>query len=216
MADNSLFRRRQAARGRPLGDYQDPLYYRAIKTTGGAEGPLSYPAVPGDVIGNTVEDKLDELIRLLTDLPQRLSLEARTRFSIEPREITPFIATNNVVALPANGSVAVATFVLGERYTGFLTAVGTTVLPPGAAGNVGWDVRISGFIHPNYDKLIFTQNTLSTPIPFEVELTQSTTVSLVANELAGVATSVGGILVGWTEFMSTYKPYGAESASGLG
>ena len=201
---------------RNLGDYQDPLYYRAFKTTGGAEGPLSYPVIPGDIVGNTVEDKLDELIRLLSDLPQRQSLEMRTRFSMEPREITPFIATNNIVALPAGGTVAVATFALNERFTGFLTHVGTAVVPAGAAGNVGWDVRISGFVHPNFDKLIFTQNTLATPIPFEFEVTQSTIISLVANELAGVPTNVGGILVGWTEFMSLYKPYGAESASGLG
>jgi len=222
MSDNSLVRRqlqnRRPQHPQSMGDYMDPLNYQTFRTHGGEPpGPLAYPTKPGDIVGEGVEAKLDELIRLLRSLPRSLSLEFRTKFPIQPRESVPFLATQAYVAVPAGATRTVASFALPERYAGFLTHVGTRVVPAGSSADIAWDVLIvRDKVHINYDKLVFEQDTLDTPLPFLFELTQSSTVNLQCTNNGLVPVDVGGLLQGWTEFLHSYKPYGAESASGIG
>jgi hypothetical protein len=200
-----------------MGDVLDPALYQHIKTQGAA-GPLAYPSLPGKVVGDTVEDRLDRIIQLLEELPSALSLEARTKFLLSPRETTPFTATNGLLPILAGPgtALAVAAFQMTERYTGALLRVGTRVIPAGSAGNIQWSLRVSGFDHPNLTLVTLEADTLDETFPFMFELTQTSLIELIAVNTVAAPANVAGVLQGWTEFMAIFKPYGADSASGIG
>lgn len=202
-----------------LGEYFNDIYYRTYMVRGsagqgGVMGPLTSPTIQGPV----VDDQLS-LLRNIRDLllfmPNALSDEWRTRFIMQPRESISFVTGGASVAVPAGTAVAVVSELIDERFTGFLTHVGVDVISNGAFPDIIWQIRINGAIHPKFANKIFFANTLATPYPFAFELCQARTVQLVAINTSGVPVNVAGVLVGWTEFMSSFKTYGSSPQSGI-
>jgi len=226
--DNSAILRKQRLRAAAnpgqagaLGDYPAELPHRVVSTKGGAgqvggRGPVNAPIIPAPS-GETTTDLLRQIRDLLQRMPQAMSLEWRTKFIMTPREAISFIAPTafvNVLAGAAN-AVAVTTQTVQERFTGFLTHVSVATNPVGAANNVVWQLRINGAVHPEFANRVFAVNNLGTPMPFWLELTQARTVQLVAINNNAVPVTCAAVLVGWTEFMSDYKPFGAAPATGI-
>jgi len=202
-----------------LGDYPSELHHRVVGTKGGAgqqggRGPMSSPVIEGPKPEDS-NSLLKQIRDLLQRMPGALSLEARTAFSIAPREAISFISPSIFVNVGPAAAVAVATQTVQERFTGYLTAVGIGTAPVGALPNITWQIRIDGAIHPEFSNRLFAVNNLATPIPFQFELTQARTVQLVAINGGGAIVTCAGVLVGWTEYMSTYKPYGSSPATGI-
>lgn len=228
MPDNSAVLAREVlrARGRngrsaagALGEYIQDLPHRVLQTTGGAgqsggRGPMSSPVIPGPRT-DTVLSVLQDLRALLERLPETLSLEWRTKFIMTPREAISFIAPSNSVLVPAGTAVAVVSQTTQERYTGFLTHVGVGVQPVGSFSDVIWQIRVNGAVHPEFSNRVFFAPTLSTPLPFPFELTQSRTIQLVAINTSAVDLECQGLLVGWTEYMGNFKMYGASPSTGI-
>jgi hypothetical protein len=202
-----------------LGEYLSDVYYRTYMVKGsagqgGVMGPLSAPVIEGQQL----EDPTS-LLRQIRDLllysPQYLSNEWRTRFIMQPRETISFVSPSPTVSIAAGTAAAVVTETIDERFSGFLTHVGVNVVAPGSFPDITWQIRINGAIHPKFANRIFAANTVPTPLPFAFELPQSRTVQLVAiNTSAGII-AVQGILLGWTEFLSSFKMYGSSSQSGI-
>lgn len=222
--DNTRVLMREAVKatqgGSGLGDYQSELHHRVLETKGGAgqqggRGPLSYPVIPKPGDDTDLLAILREIRDLLKRMPQALSLEFRTRFIVPPRESISFIAPSPATNIGVGAAVAVVTQVIPERFTGYLTHVGVSTNPVGAAANITWQIRVNGSIHPEFSNRVFAGNNLATPIPFNMELTQARTVQLVAINTGGAILSCAGVLAGWTEFMSDYKPYGSSPATGI-
>jgi hypothetical protein len=200
-----------------LGDYITDLPYRTLQTRGVAgqtQGPLSYPVALG-VGEDSVSAYLRQIRDLLERLPEAFSLEFRTRFIMQPRESISFTAPGGPVTVPAGAAVAVVSEVIDTRFTGFLTHVGVNVVAAGGFPSITWQIRVNGLIHPKFGNRIFAQNCLVPPYPFGFELTQSRTLQLVAINTSAAPIDVAGVLVGWTEFMSAYKPYGSSPATGI-
>jgi hypothetical protein len=201
-----------------MSDYIADTPYRVLQTTGGqggrALGPLSYPIMTGPKIESDT-DILRDIRALLERMPASLQDEFRTRFIIQPRESISFNAGSGDVIVGPGLAVAVVSEVVDPRFTGFLTHVGVNVIAPGSFSSILWQIRINGAIHPKYANRVFSASTLSDPLPFAFELTQSRTVELVAVNPTGAPITVQGLLVGWTEFMSTYKSYGSSPQSGV-
>jgi len=225
--DNTNMLRRIRANGvkrqanKPLGDYIQDLPFRVMEARGGAGqegtglGPLSAPVALGPELGLSTEQLLKLLLDQLRRLPQLFSLEWRTRFPMQPRESISFLTPTVSVAVPALTAVVVVSQIIPERYSGFITNVGVNVTPPASFPNITWQVRVNGAIHPEFANRIFMANTLATPMPFLMELTQARTVELVAINTAAAAITVQGVLAGWTEFLSDFKPYGSSPAGGV-
>lgn len=204
---------------RGLGDYVADIPYRTLATRGSdgqgvIGGPLSYPTIPAP-LPTDAQSLLLQIRDLLERMPQALQLEFRTRFAIPPREAISFAVGSADVSVAAGAAVAVISEVIDERFTGFLSHVGMNVIAPGSFSSIVWQIRVNGAIHPKFANRIFSQNTLSTPYPFLFELTQSRTLQLVAINTAAIPITVQGVLLGWTEFMATYKPYGSSPQSGV-
>jgi len=202
-----------------LGDYFNDIYYRTYMVRGsagqgGVMGPLSAPVIPGQ----QPEDQISLLrnIRdLLTFMPQAMSDEWRTRFIVQPRESISFATGSASVSVPALGAVAVVSETIDERFTGFLTHVGVDVIAGGAFSDIIWQIRVNGAIHPKFANKVFFASTLATPYPFAFELCQARTLQLVAINTLAAPVQVAGVLLGWTEFMSTFKMYGSSPQSGI-
>lgn len=202
-----------------LGDYPADLPHRVLVTKGGAGqeggmGPLSYPVIEGPK-SDTDTDLLRQIRDLLYRMPQSISLEWRTKFIMVPREAISFIAPSNSVTVAAGTAVAIVTQTIQERFTGFLTHVGVGVEPPADFANITWQIRVNGAVHPEFANRIFWNSTISNPLQFNFELTQARTVQLVAINTGGADIECQGILTGWTEYMSSYKEYGASPATGI-
>jgi len=223
--DNSAVVRRLLARSRNnsglfgLGDYPADLPNRILLTKGDAEvGPISSPVVPGKDSGapEDILSILKQIRDLLSRGPEMYADEYRTRFVVQPREAISFIAPGGSTTIAAGAAVAVVSQQIDENFTGYLTGVGVNVDPPGSFPSITWQVRVNGAIHPKFSDRIFNANTLATPLPFTLELTQNRLVQLVAINGAGAPIDVSGIMVGWTEYMSAYKRYGSSPQSGIG
>lgn len=224
--DNSAVVLRQRARmnglgkfrgGLPgaLGDYPADLPNRILMTKGETQGgPLSFPAIEAP-LPDTEKSYLRQITELLERMPQALSDEFRTRFVITPREAISFIAPGGTTTIAPGAAVAIVAQLVAEQFAGFVTHVGVNVVPAGAFATVIWQIRINGAIHPLFFDRIFAATTLSTPIPFPFELTQNRTVQLVAINTGAVAVDVAGVLVGWTEYLTTGKRYGSSPSTGI-
>jgi hypothetical protein len=201
-----------------LGDYPAELPNRVLTTKGVEQlGPITAPTVapPAD---DQLLAAILEIRNLLTRMPQSLSMEARTRFVVQPRESVSFITPSDVVSVPPGAAVAVCTQQIDQMFSGFLTEVGVSAAP-GNLPLITWQIRINGAVHPkfgNNGNAIFSASTVATPLPFVFELIQNTQVSLVAINNGGAAIDVAGILIGWSEFLSTFKRYGTSPQSGIG
>jgi hypothetical protein len=216
---NDVVARRMAARGRvvgPLGDYLAPLPNQIIATRGDtAQGPLTSPTVaPASQCTDTVSC-LQQILAMLQRMPVAFSQEFRTRFIIQPRESVAFVVPGETTSVSAGAAQAIASFKMNENFTGFLTAIGVNVTPISSIANVAWQLRVNGNVHPNFNNQIFAASTLATPLPFAFELIQNRTVQLVAINKSGGPLDISGVLVGWTEFMASYKSYGGSPQSGI-
>ncbi|NDQ57334.1 MAG: hypothetical protein GZ088_09715 [Acidipila sp.] len=215
--DNSavLARARARAGVRPLGDYPADLPNRVMITQDLSDkGPVTSPTVQAPL--PTDDNSFLRQIRdLLSRMPTALSDEFRTRFIIQPRETWSFIAPGGPVSVGVGAAVAVVDQKIGENFAGFLTAVGVQA-SAAALANIMWQIRINGSIHPLFSNRVFNASNLATPIPFAMELTQSSRVQLVALNGGGAPVDVSGVLVGWTELLQSYKRYGSTPQSGIG
>lgn len=211
-------RERNHRRTGPLGEYVQDLPYRVFQPQGsvGAEmGPLTAPAVLGPESGLTELDYLQMILDEIRRMPENMSYEWRRVFPMQPRESISFVVSSTSVNVPAGTAVAVATQLIPERYTGFLTRVGVNVTPGASFPNIIWQVRINGTVHPEFANRIFFANTLANPYRFLFELTQARTVQLVAINTSGAAILVQGMMEGWSEYMSDFKGYGSSPATGI-
>ena len=199
-----------------LGEYIQQLPYRTLVTKGPAqvEGPLSVPVIESPENIQGTDDFLYEILDSLRTLPQRMALELRTRFPVQPRESISFVASSGDVTVAAGTASAIVSQTVQERFGGFLTHVGVNVVP-GAFSDITWQVRVNGAVHPEFSGELFTQNNIPEPYPFLFELMQARTVELVAINSSGVDIDVQGVLLGWTEFLSSFKPYGSSPQSGV-
>lgn len=213
---------KQAGQPKGLGamdDYIDPLYWRSFDTQGdagpgGERGPVSAPIIAAPEDESEI-GLLRSIRDLLYNLPQAMSLEWRTRFIVRPRESISFLAPSPNVTIAAGAAVAVVRQTIQERFTGFLTDVGIAAFPDSALTDLTWQIRINGNIHPEFADRVFSANNLSTLHPFFFELTQARTLELVAINTGGAPIVTAGVLAGYTEYMSDYKPYGASPAAGI-
>lgn len=219
--NNDAIRKRLAARsngiGLPnaLGDYPADLPNRILFTKGYANtGPVTAPTIEGPKPEDT-NSVLREIRDLLARMPYMLSDEFRTRFIVTPREAVAFINPGGTTTVPAGTALAIVSQLIPEQYTGFLTHVGVGVVPAGAFASITWQIRVNGAIHPMFFNRIFSASSIGGPTPFPMELTQNRTVELVAINGAAVPIDVAGVLVGWTEFMSTNKRYGSSPETGI-
>lgn len=198
-----------------MGDYPAELPNRILTTKGVEQlGPITAPTVAP---ANS-DDLLQQIRDLLLRMPQSLSMEARTRFPVQPRESVSFINPSDVINVPAGTAVAICTQQIDQMFSGFLTHVGVAAAP-GNLPFITWQIRINGAVHPKFGvngNAIFSAPTLSTPLPFLFELIQNTQVSLVAINNGVGAIDVSGILLGWSEFLSTFKTFGTSPQSGIG
>lgn len=218
---NSAVLRRMAQRhrsgGRPLGgmgDYPEILPYRVMLTQAGDGKPVDGP-VSGSVTASQGGDVLSQIRDILLHLPQMMSEEWRSRFVMTPREAISFIAPGGPISVGVGAAVAVVSQQVDEMFTGFLTHVGVNVIAPAGFSSITWQIRINGAIHPKFADRIFSAPTISTPVPFTLELTQNRTLQLVAINTGAVPVDVAGILVGWTEYMATFKNYGSAPSAGI-
>lgn len=201
-----------------MGDYPADLPNRVLTTKGIEQlGPITSPTIapPAD---DQLLATIQEIRDLLTRLPQSLSMEARTRFIVQPRESVSFVQPSDVISIPAATAVAVCTVQISPMFAGFLTGVGVSAAA-GNLPNITWQIRVNGAVHPKFGtngNAIFAASNLPTPLPFALELIQNTQVSLVAINNAGAPIDVAGILVGWSEFLSTFKRYGTSPQAGIG
>ena len=219
LGNNDVARRRIIARGAvlgPLGDYIETLPNQVLSTQGakGIQGPTTSPTVEAPPATDTAS-QLQQIVALLQRLPQSLSDEFRMRFIIQPRESVAFIVPGENIAVPVTTPTIIASFQLSARFTGFLTGVGVNVHPAGEFPNIQFQLRVGNNIHPNFSNRVFAVSTLATPIPFALELIQGRTVNLVAINNGPGTVDVSGILIGWTEFMASYKRYGSAPQSGI-
>ena len=219
LGNNDVVRRRIQARGGvlgPLGDYIETLPNQVIMTTGakGVQGPTTSPTIPPTAPTDN-NSLLQQIVALLQRMPVALSDEFRTRFIVQPREAVAFAVPGENIAVPPMVPTIIASFKLADKFTGFLTHIGVNVDPSGEFPNISFQLRVNNNIHPNFSNQIFAASTLSTPIPFALELVQSRTVSLVAINSGPGTTDVSALLVGWTEFMAAYKTYGSSPQSGI-
>ena len=214
--ENQYVRRNQrpGATG-ALGDYIQELPNRTVITKGPNvfEGPLSAPVVAVENF-QTWQDWLGAILEELRRLPERMSLEWRTSFPMQPRESISFINPSLDITVAAGTAVAIVSQTIEERFTGFLTEVGVNVFG-GSFADITWQLRVDGAVHPEFADRIFNQNHVQDPLAFVFELTQARTVELVAINTSLVDIDVQGILIGWTEFMSTFKSYGSSPQSGV-
>lgn len=225
LPDNVVVARRMAARAsgksvsprvlNSLGDYPASLPNQVIVTTGLEErGPRTAPTeLPPASMDPT--QILADIRDLLGRMPAALSDEFRTRFVIQPRESVPFAVPAGPVTVAPAASVAIVQVQISERYCGYLTGVGIGGASPTLA-NVRWQIRISNAVSPKFNNIVFAVSNLATPLPFTMEITQNSLVQLVAANGNAGPVDLSGVLVGWTEFMSTNKSYGASPASGIG
>ena len=206
---------RHGAQPSVLGDYPAELGNRILVTDDGSvKGPVTSPTIPAP--GPTDAVSLLTSIRdLLQRMPAALSDEFRTRFIMEPREAVAFIAPSVNTSVAAGQALAVCSQQVAENFSGFLTHVGIFAAA-GQLPQITWQIRINGSVHPNFANRIFTASNISNPFPFALELVQKSTVQLVAINAGPGAVDVAGVMVGWTEFLSTYKRYGASPGSGIG
>jgi hypothetical protein len=200
----------------------DRLHYRTFRTQGGAGqqgplGPQAYPADPAEPYDDSLMELLWKIHDLLDNLPQRMSLEWRTKFYMEPREIVPFVASNPFTSLAVGAPpTAVVTQLVDERYSGYLSEVAVATAAPGTLSDISWQIRVNGMVHPKFSGVVFETQSLTERIPFKFELVQARTVQLVATNTGAAPVNVTGALFGWSEFLALYKPYGADPASGIG
>jgi hypothetical protein len=198
-----------------LGDYAAELPNRILVTGGNEErGPITSPTIPAPGPTDAIS-LLTDIRDLLQRLPTALSDEFRTRFIMEPRESVAFNAPGGNTSVPAGTAVAICSQQVAENFSGFLTRVGVSAAP-GQLPQITWQIRINGSVHPNFANRVFTSSNISNPFPFALELVQKSTVQLVAINVGPGAVDVAGVLIGWTEFLSTFKRYGASPGSGIG
>lgn len=225
MPDNIVVQRRIAARAsgknaprrvlNSLGDYPAALPNQVVVTQGLEEkGPLTSPTIlpPASM---DIAQILSDMRDLLTRMPAALSDEFRTRFVVQPRESVPFAVPSGPITVAPAASVAIVQVKVNERYCGYLTGIGIGGSAPTLA-NVKWQIRIGNMISPKFNNVIFAASNLATPLPFTSEVTQNSLLQLVATNGNPGAVDLSGVLVGWTEFMSTNKQYGSSPASGIG
>lgn len=210
--NNDLVRRRQASRG--IGDYVADLPYRVLMAQGAA-GPINAPVL--DPVSGEGDSTywLKKIHDLLLRLPGEMSLEWRNRFVMTPREAISFVVPSNFIDVGAGTAVALCTFTVQPRFTGFLTHVGMNVNPPGGATDIEFQIRVNDAIHPQFSAVQISASSAVTPYPFSLELTQSRTVSLVAVNTGLNPLACAGVLVGWVEYMASFKPYGSASTTGV-
>lgn len=221
--DNTELLKRQAIARRgqagPLGDYPAELPHRVLSTKGGAgqmggRGPLSSPVVEGPQV-ETELGYLSQLCDLIYRLPQAMSNEWRTKFIMPPRESISFLTSAYWVDVAAGAAVVVASQTVQQNYTGFIQYLGIGANPLGGLTNITWQIRVNGFVHPEFSNRVFAANTLGNPLMFNLEMLQSRTYDVVAINGGGALISCAGIMVGWTEQMSDYKMYGSSPATGI-
>jgi hypothetical protein len=218
LGNNIVTQRRILARGAvtgPLGDYVATLPNQVIRTKGDSQGgPVTSPTVQAPAATDTTS-QLQQIVALLQRLPVALSNEFRTRFIMPPRESVSFIVPGENIAVPKTVPTVIAAFQMNANFSGFLTHIGVNVNPVGAFSSVAFQLRVNGNIHPNFSNLIFAAPTLQTPLPFPFELIQQRTVQLEAINNSGGTLDISAVLIGWTEFMASYKPYGSAPQSGI-
>lgn len=222
--DNSLARQRQALHTRAsqrvltgmgsLGDNPQLLPNRVLATRDDQPyAAIDTPVIPGPQ-PTDLSSLLQQIRDILLHMPQMLASEFKRDFILTPRGALAFQTPGGPLTVQVNQAVAVCSVSIAESFTGFLTHVGVAVLTPGQFQNVSWQIRINGFSHPNFNNNIFAATDLSTPIPFPVELTQNMTLQLVAinngTPLLPGPIDVSGILVGWSEYMTSNLAYGSS------
>jgi hypothetical protein len=207
-----LARQQSPSRARRLGDYPEILPHRVMLTQSAEErGPVTGPTIGGE------QPDINIQIRdLLARMPKMMSDEWRSRFVMTPREAVSFAEPGGPVAVGVGLAVAVVSVTIEEMFTGFLQWVGVNVDPAGSFASITWQIRINGATHPKFDSNIYNANTLATPLPFSLELPQTSIVQLVAINGAGVPITCSGVLCGWVEYMASFKDYGWSPSSGIG
>ncbi len=214
--DNDAVLRRKFARTRQLGDYVAALPNQVISTRGIAQrGPLTSPTIPAAAPTDS-NSLLQQIAALLSNLPVALSDEFRTRFIMQPRESVSFLVPGENTSVANSGQpVAIVSFKVNQNFTGFLTHVGVNVSPSGGFPSIAWQIRVNNSVHPNFANRVFSVSNMSTPYPFALELVQNRTITLYAINTGSGSLDVSGVLLGWTEFLADYKPYGTSSQSGI-
>jgi hypothetical protein len=217
-ADNFAVQQRALSRARAngrMGDYPAALPNQILVTKGAGEvGPVTSPTVAAPIPTDTTS-LLQEIIALLRRLPFAMSTEWRTRFPKQPRESVSFVAPGGPTNVPAGTAVAVVTVQVNERFSGFLTHVGV-MAAAAALAQIQWQIRINGAVHPFFRSDVFALTNVATPYPFLLELCQNSKVQLVAINTGAVGVDVSGVLLGWTEYLSSLKQYGGAPSSGIG
>ncbi len=192
----------------------DPLYQRIAPPQPGAGsgtlGPVIAPVVTPPVPAN-----LDNLYDLIARLPDALQLVLRRNFMIVPREAVPIVVPSVPTSVAASSQVNIVSYTVPDQYVGFITAVGFDV-----AGNawdsINWSFVSNNAIHPALNEQTFNAPSLSTPLPFPVEITQSRLVRLRANNTnTSSPIYCSAILIGWIERMTAEKGYGTAPRSGI-
>src|SRR5258706_26997 len=121
-----------------MGDYPAELPNRILTTKGIEQlGPITAPTVaPPEGY-----DYFRQIRDLLARMPQSLSMEARTRFVVQPRESVSFIDPSDVISVPAGSAVAICTEQIDQMFSGFLTHVGVSAAP-GNLPFIVWQIRV--------------------------------------------------------------------------
>lgn len=196
-----------------MNDYPADLPNRVMRA-GGPTGPLTNPIQRPSNDNKSAQEALNLLNQQVKSLPADLALMWRKTFVVPSREQIPLLVTAAPTQVTAN-KVTVVTTTIDQKFGGFLTHVGVSATPGGVMSSLQWSLEFDGQPHAKFTNLVFNANYLSPPLPWQIELISGKKVSLVVTQPGGtVPVDVCGILIGWTEYLSTYKPYGLKAASG--
>ena len=197
-----------------LGDLPaDPLYQRMLPPQPGSGGgtlnaiatPIVTPPLPAD---------MQSIVDLLERLPDAMQLILRRNFMIVPRESVPIVISCLPTSVAASSRVNVVSYTVPDGYTGFITGLGVEC--GNAWTSINWSFVTGTAIHPSLNEQPFNAQTLQTPLPFPVEITQGRTLRVRANNTnASSPVYCSAILVGWLERMTAQKGYGTAPQSGI-
>jgi hypothetical protein len=202
-----------------LGDYQALTPHRTVTNETRALGPLQTPIVMPPGI-QTQQQILAGLFNRLDRLPFLIVRELRKSYRKQGRDGQDFILTSaGQVTLTAGAAAAVVvSLTVQQNFEGALHHIGTKVIPAQGASYIKWSMRINNtVIHPGMNQVIFMADTLSAPLPFEMELLQMRVIELIAeNTHATDDIDVCAVLLGSTSFMADWKNWGDRPLSGIG
>jgi hypothetical protein len=203
-----------------LNDYSATLPRQTV-TIQRPAGPLVTPLVgPKESQQKGVAevvDRLDRMIKVLQLMPEAIQAQFRKSYLESGRDQQAFCVTPSAsVALAGFATATVLSFTVRNNFEGAILSMGFNVTPITSLQDVKWYLKINGnLVHPGFDGVTFFSSEIARHVPFQYELLQNRTVSIVAQNTLVNPITVDARLSGYTAYLAEWKRWGDAPKSGL-